>query len=121
MKTFTRIAAQGEITLIRIGDVTGTAPEGYTPLATEGGNLVIGHSETGHHHVMEPTTAKAFVADKAPEGLRILRLIVEQPTVLEHLRGHDTHEPLMVPPGEYDVRIAREHDPYANIARRVAD
>lgn len=121
MKTFNRIAAQGEITLIRVGDVTGAAPKGYAPLATENGKLVIGHSETGHHHVMEPTTAKAFVADKAPEGMRILRLIVEQPTVLEHLRGHDTHEPLMVPPGEYDVRIAREHDPYAQIARRVAD
>ena len=121
MKTFDRIAAQGEITLIRIGDATGVPTTGYTPLAPENGKLVIGHSETGHHHVMEPRTAKAFVADKAPEGLRILRLIVEQPTVLEHLRGHDTHEPLMVPPGEYDVRIAREHDPYAQIARRVAD
>jgi hypothetical protein len=121
MKTFTRIAAQGEITLIRVGNVTGDTPQGFTSLETENGKLVIGHSETGHHHVMDPRTAKAFVADKAPEGLRILRLIVEQPTVLEHLRGHDTHEPLMVPPGEYDVRIAREFDPYAEIARRVAD
>ena len=121
MKHFNHIGAQGEITLIRVGDVSGRVPTGYTPLETEGGKLVIGHSETGHHHVMAPATAKAFVADKAPEGLRILRLIVEQPTVLEHLRGHDTHEPLMVQPGEYDVRIAREHDPYAQIARRVAD
>jgi hypothetical protein len=121
MRTFNRIAAQGEITLIRIGDLSGAVPQGYTPLETEGGKLVIGHSETGHHHVMEPAAAKAFVADKAPEGLRLLRLIVEEPTALEHLRGHDTHEPLLVPPGEYEVRIAREHDPYAQIARRVAD
>lgn len=121
MKTFNRIAAQGEITLIRVGDLTGNTPKGYSPLKTENGKLVIGHSETGHHHVMEPSTAKAYVADTAPEGMRILRLIVEKPTVLEHMRGHDTHEPLMVPPGEYDVRIAREYDPYAELARRVAD
>ncbi len=121
MKTFKLRAAQGEITLIRIGDISGKSPAGFSPLAAENGRIIVGHSETGHHHLMDATTVNALVMDRPPEGLRILRLIVSEPTSLDHLRGHDTHDALMVPPGEWEVRIGREYDPYQQLARRVAD
>ena len=122
MRTFETVAAQGEIKLRRLGDVPVQRNQpGYTALPPEDGKLIIGHSETGHHHVMEAEHVEAAVLDRAPEGMRILRLIVEQPTALEHLRSHDTHEPIMLAPGEYEVRIGREYDPYQQLARSVAD
>lgn len=118
MKTFEKIAAQGEIKIIRLSD---DAEMMGDPLAPEADGLVIGHSETGHHHVIDREAARAFVAPVAPEGMRIMRLIVEKPTELRHLRSHDTHAPIGLSPGKYEVRIGREFDPYADLARRVAD
>jgi hypothetical protein len=50
MLTFKKIAAQGEITIIRIGDVPADkAPrKGYTAMKPEAGKFIVGHSETGH-------------------------------------------------------------------------
>lgn len=123
MKSFKRIAAQGEITIIRIGDVPPKSRKrDGKPLALEGGKLIIGHSETGHHHVLERTRGAAVtVMDKAPEGMRILHAILEEPNKLIHERGHDTHETIDLPPGEYEFRIAREFDHYAELARQSAD
>jgi hypothetical protein len=36
---------------------------------------------------------------------------VNRPVALEHLRPHDTHEPIMFTPGVYEVRRQREHMP----------
>lgn len=123
MKSFLKIAAQGEITIRRIGDVPLRRERpGYTPLALENGKLVIGHSETGHHHVLSHHAgAEVMVLDKPPEGMRILRAILENPTSLDHEREHDTHESIGLPPGEYEFRIAREYDPYAELARQSMD
>ena len=121
MKSFNKVAAQGEITLIRIGDVKAGKIAGK-PLLLEAGKLIIGHSETGHHHVLEHTRgASVTVCDHAPEGMRILRAILTEPNKLVHERGHDTHETIDLAPGEYDIRIAREFDLYAELARQSAD
>lgn len=118
------IAAQGEITIRYLGPVPkrNDVPEGYTSAKLENGRHVIGHSETGHHHMLDHIEGVSVsVMDKPPEGMRILRAILEQPTSLEHLRPHDTHAPIMLEPGEYEFRIAREYDPYAELARQSAD
>lgn len=118
MKTFNKIAAQGEITIIR---VNGGASSGK-PLAVESGKLIIGHSETGHHHVLERTQgATVTVLDRAPEGMKILHAILTEPNKLIHERGHDTHETIELPAGEYEFRIAREFDHYQELARQSAD
>lgn len=122
MKTFKLTSAQGEITIIRIGDVSTRQMKEGKPLALESGKLIIGHSETGHHHVLERTAgASVVVLDRAPEGMRILHAILSEPNKLIHERGHDTHETIILPPGEYEFRIAREYDPYAELARQSAD
>ena len=120
MKSFTKIAAQGEITIIRLGDAK-KLPAGYTPMQAERGRYIVGHSETGHHHCMDEGGVTVGVLDRPPEGMRILRAIVESATPLVHLREHDTHEPILLEPGEYEFRIGREFDPYEEIARRQAD
>ena len=54
MKTFIKVAAQGEITVRRIGGVPSkrSPRKDCKPLELENGRFVIGHSETGHHHVL---------------------------------------------------------------------
>lgn len=123
MKTFKKIAAQGEIMIERIGPLPKdrATPKGYTPLPAENGVLIVGHSETGHHHCVNAKHGSVAVMDGPPEGMRILRLLVEQATPIEHLRPTDTHASIMLEPGEYNLRIAREYDPYEKLARQVAD
>jgi hypothetical protein len=114
-----KTAAQGEITILRVHG--GGCGEGKT-LPLERGKLVIGHSETGHNHVLEHVRgATVTVLDTAPEGMKILYAILAEPNTLIHLRDHDTHEPIALEPGEYEIRIAREFDHYAELARQSAD
>ncbi|WP_375413062.1 hypothetical protein [uncultured Bradyrhizobium sp.] len=124
MQTFKTAAAQGEITIRRVGDVPAkrALPSGYSNMKPEHGKFIIGHSETGHHHVLERTTGVDIaVMDKAPAGMKILRAILETPNSLIHLREHDTHQTIQLLPGEYEFRIAREFDHYAELARQSAD
>ncbi len=117
MKKFVKTAAQGEISIRKID----TLPTGIKPLAPELGKYIIGHSETGHHHVMTLDNKQAFEANKAPEGMRVLYAVLEAPGELTHERGHDTHEAISFGPGIYEFRLGREYDPYAELARQVAD
>lgn len=123
MKAFNVVAAQGEITVIRIGDVPADRklPADCKRMKPEAGKLIVGHSETGHHHVIDAKGANVGVLDRAPEGMRVLRAILENPTSLDHLRDHDTHESIALPPGEYEFRLGREYDPFAEVARRTQD
>jgi len=123
MKTFNVRAAQGELYIRRIGDLPPdrAVPGGYTPLQMENGRLIVGHSDTGHHHVLDARTCSVAVLDRTPEGMRILRAIVESPTTLVHLRDYDTHEPILFEPGEYEIRITREFGPFEKLARQQMD
>lgn len=123
MKPFNVIAAQGEITIRRLGDLPSNRalPKGFTAMQPENGWFIVGHSETGHHHVIGAAGATLGVMDQPPPGMRILYAILENPLSLQHLRDHDTHETLANAPGIYEIRIAREFDPYAELARQTRD
>ena len=123
MLNFKDVAAQGEITIRRIGPVPANrVVSGFTPMKPERGKFIIGHSETGHHHVLDHLDGvNVSVMAQPPEGMKILRAILENPTTLVHLRDHDTHEPIMLEPGEYEFRIAREFDHYAKLANQSRD
>lgn len=115
--TFKKTAAQGEITITKVD----TLPEGLKDFATEGGHFIVGHSETGHHHVLEPQGVKMFEAETAPAGMRVLYAILDEDKELKHLRSHDTHETVKLDKGLYEFRLGREFDPFSELARRVAD
>ena len=101
MKEFDNIAAQGELYLIRIEDIPGDAK----PIKAEKGNNIVGHSETGHHHVVPAVDAHLFQAANDPMTM-YLHVINE--TTLKHMKGFDTHEPVKVKPGKYIVPHQRE-------------
>lgn len=110
MRTFTRMAAQGDVLLERIDNL----PEGVEAVTAINGRHVIAHSETGHHHVMVAERDGAAAVDvycRLPDDIYDCFLVVHQPTDLVHERGFDTHETLQVPPGMYRVRRQREYTP----------
>lgn len=111
------IGAQGEITIIKIDAL----PEGMQtkPADKKNGGYVISHSESGHHHlltggdVMERT-------DNIPEGMAKLYAILDEPQKLIQ-DAASPHGGYDLAPGIYEFRIAREFDPFAEQARRVAN
>lgn len=118
MKTFTRMAAQGDFIIMRVDSI----PEGLVPMEAENGKIVVAHSETGHNHVMEMDRVEAFVAPNMKSSsadLYELFLNVKEPAEINHLRSFDTHETLLVPAGKYMVRRQREYTPEG--FRKAAD
>lgn len=117
MKIMNKIAAQGEAFFRRVDTVPSVKMNKIQP---EDGVVIVAHSETGHHHVMNSEGVTLMErAEDVSEGLRILYMIVDKPSVLEHLRTTDTHEPILFNPGVYEVRLQREYTPEGY--RRVAD
>jgi hypothetical protein len=117
MKSFKTTAAQGEISITRIEKM----PSGMREVKPVAGKFIVGHSETGHHHVMTMEKARFFEPETQPAGMRILYAILDEPKELVHERGFDTHEPIRHEPGMYEFRSGREFDHYAELARKQAD
>jgi len=114
MKTFDKVAAQGDMMLIRIDAL----PAGVVPAAAENGRFVLTHSETGHDHIVaERPTIRMF--NDAMDLFRSFLVVEEAPAVLEHLRPTDTHESIEIKPGIYEIRRQREYAPEG--WRRAAD
>lgn len=107
MKTFTKMAAQGDFIILRINDI----PSGVERInPSPSGHIVVAHSETGHDHVMLAERVTAYKrVDTKEADLYEMFLSVEAPTEINHLRSFDTHEKLLVPPGNYTVRRQREY------------
>lgn len=116
MNTF----AQGEIYARKIESL----PEGLKPFTEKNkqGSWIISHSESGHHHVIDASGVTVMERTKdVPDGMRILYAIVDQPTQLRQdaANAHEAHD--LDGGSIYEMRIAREYDPFAEQARRVAD
>lgn len=111
------IGAQGEITIVKLDAV----PEGMTtkPVQRIAKGFIISHSESGSHHlltggdVMERT-------DNVPAGMQMLYAILANPEKLIQ-DAAVPHGHFDLEPGIYAFKIAREFDPFAEQARRVAD
>lgn len=111
------IGAQGEITIIQIDAL----PDGIETKAVERGKTgwIISHSEQGNHHVLTGGTVMERVSD-VPAGMQILYAILDEPASLiqDAAVPHAGYHGLS---GIIEFRIAREYDPFAEEARRVAD
>lgn len=112
MKTFENVCAQGDIIILRVEGL----PKNVEQVQPEGGKVVVTHSETGHHHVMEAEQVQMY---RLPEEIYECFLVVSEEAELVHLRSFDTHEPITFKPGTYKVRRQREYTPEG--FRRVED
>lgn len=96
-------------------------PSGLTEDHPENNTIIIGHSETGHNHVcvMDRVDDKPNVRLYSGDNPLIAWLEVNRPTALEHLRSFDTHDAIIIPPGNYEIRRQREY--ISEGFRRVQD
>lgn len=115
--TFKNSAAQGDLYICRIPSLPAAAKR----MATENGNYIVAHSETGHHHVIAdlPNAIVYESDDPLVSYLEVIEATDETETLIEHLRNYDTHESIKVSPGIYEIRRQREYSPEG--WRRVAD
>lgn len=115
MKTFNRVAAQGELRFTRLPDDY-ALPSAAVRVDPVDGRVIVGHSETGHHHVMDANCTTLY---RLPDSVLDCLLIVERPDELKHLRESDRHESIRFEPGRYRVTTGREYTPEG--WRRTAD
>lgn len=112
MRTFENNCAQGDVFFRRINSL----PDGVSEVKFKTGPVIVTHSETGHHHVMDRETTTMY---RLPESVYDCFLVVKETTSLEHRRSNDTHEAIQFNPGIYHVRRQREYTPEG--FRRVED
>jgi hypothetical protein len=106
MITVRNIAAQGDVLLRRVERIPSDAVEQPCD-----GRVVVAHSETGHHHVIESPGARLFATHDPLIGY----LRIDGPFAdVVHERPFDTHETIRllgaeIGPTYFEVRRQREH------------
>ena len=117
MKSFNKTAAQGEVDIIRVASL----PPDAKRIDPANGVYIVGHSETGHHHVIEAKSG-VEVYEGTQNGFKVLFALLNGASVsLDHQRGFDTHESIGYDDGVFLHGNLVERDPYADLIRRQAD
>lgn len=99
---FKKQAAQGDLLITKISKL----PEGLCAAKSENGKFIVAHSETGHHHTVLERNAQLLI-DKTNEFIAHLK--VDTATEIVHERSFDTHAPIKLDPGIYEIRRQREY------------
>lgn len=103
----------GEIMLVPVESI----PDQYKQVFPTQ-DYIVGHSETGHHHVLESKVDFEVVSDKEKQDL-YFRLF--EPAKMVHKKLTDKHKTLTIPAGIYKRFHDTEYDPFSKIIRDVAD
>lgn len=109
---FKNQAAQGDLLIRRVEKL----PEGLSEAKAENGLHIVAHSETGHNHVVKERSAQLLI-DKTNAFIGYLNVL--EPCEIEHLRSFDTHAPIALDKGTYEIRRQREYIPQG--FRKAAD
>jgi len=110
---FNKVAAQGELTITKLDRAPKNIGEPVVPVD---GFLIVGRSETHHHHVVDADCATLTRVDSFTAFLA-----VRKATLLVHQRDYDTHPAIELQPGMYEFRTGREFDPFEESIRISAD
>jgi hypothetical protein len=79
---------------------------------------IIGHSETGHHHML--ISDKPFQVMPESEKYDLFVRLFE-PAKVQHQKTFDIHETQVLAPGDYAIYHKTEYDPFAEVLRAVFD
>ena len=126
MKAFKTAAAQGEVNINVSAAFNGVLPDaveaGLKPVAVEDGLLIVGHSESGHHHGFRPGPGVTVLerTKDVPAGMKIFYAILENPTALIQ-DAASPHDGLLCEARVHECRVSREFDPFSEQVRRVQD
>ncbi len=113
MKKIEKLGFQGDVAFVRLA----RAPKRGMEVARTTEGLIVAHSETGHHHVLEGE-AKLFEAAERNPLVCFLRIDGDFGQVV-HRRAFDTHETIALKKGWWKVVRQREYTPQG--WRRVED
>ncbi len=102
MKIIKQSGAQGDVLFIRVDEL----PDDVT---ADGQNetVIVAHSETGHHHVIE----RGAVRYTSPNPLIAYLEVQWEFAELLHKRSSDTHKPFGLANGVWKVVRQREYTP----------
>lgn len=78
---------------------------------------IAGHSETGHHHVLESEVEFEVTED----ALKNIYVQLFEPAKVVHQKTFDIHETKTLDPGIYQITHKSEYDPFNQIIRQVWD
>jgi hypothetical protein len=79
---------------------------------------IVGHSETGHHHILEAVKGQEFdIIIKDGE----IYFTNKYEAKVTHKKLHEIHETKIVAPGIYKVNRKTEYDPFQQVRRAVWD
>lgn len=109
---------QGECLFIKVDQFEDDSTD-YQKAKPVKGQLIVAHSETGHHHVIDVKRSKQADLLIHKTNNLIGRLVLGEDCEVKHLRSFDTHETLKLPKGKYVLRYRREYTPEG--LRRVQD
>lgn len=81
--------------------------------------FIVGHSESGHHHVLESETEFNVIEPENLGDVIFIRLL--SPAKVVHKKSFDIHETKVLQPGLYQRTFATEYDPFEKVVRRIFD
>lgn len=108
MKKFKGVR-HGEVALIPVKKVRGTKEK-------IGGEYLLAHSETGHHHVLEGTK---FEVSKDEQNRIFVRIFGD--TALVHRKAFDRHRTIVLPPSLLERYEMVEYNPASKATQVVKD
>lgn len=112
--TIQHMAAQGDVLFRRVNAL----PKGVVDITPKGA-IVVAHSETGHNHSIDDASGMRFYRVQDDPLTCYLAIEGLTPAVVTHHRPHDTHAPITLAPGVWQVKRQREYVPGG--WRRVED
>jgi hypothetical protein len=77
---------------------------------------IAGHSETGHHHIVESDTEFEVVLSGEERYM-----IIKDLAKLWHKKSIDIHETRILSPGIYKINEKTEYNPFTKLVTRVFD
>jgi len=110
--TILRAVRHGEVLLVPVDECSKAVDTKHVK------SSVVGHSETGHHHVLESSQTFDVMTTKDKKELYV-RLF--KPGKMVHQKTVNRHNDLNVMQGLYQVIQKQEYDPFLNVMRQVWD
>lgn len=92
------------------------APEG---IVSKHKLFIAGHSESGHHHVLEAETEFEVIEPENLGDELFIRLL--SPGKVVHKKSFEIHETKVLDPGLYHVYPAKEYSPFTKVMQRQFD
>jgi hypothetical protein len=77
---------------------------------------IIGHSETGHHHVL--TSKQPFKVLEVDDRMYVETMF---DALLTHKKTQDKHDTLTIKPGIWEIKHKKEYNPLTKVLQRVFD